>query len=118
MITGQPKESFPNLTKVGFAVVLRPESSAKPQVVVNTTLEYVVQEIANSISKHIGGYKTVYVNNLRPLDVCCNGEDDTNEQLEENGDQTKSKSNPVIIGTAIGGIVVLVLVVVGAVWYR
>lgn len=128
-IIGQPTESFSNHTKVDFAVILRPESSSKPKIVVNTTLEYVVQESANSISKHLGGYKTVFVNNLRPssdLDVRCINETDGDGQVNVTNDDDqiekgeKDKRNALLLGTTISsGIVVLAIVlVVVAVWYR
>lgn len=120
-IVGQPTESVRNHTQVDFAVILRPTSSSKPKVILNSTLANVVQESASSISKHLGGYQTVYVNNVRPpSDVKCH--DDNNEQgktVEKDG-KTTDKKNALIIGTTIsGGIAVLVIAfIIVAVWYR
>lgn len=110
MIIEQPTESFPNYTYVDFAVILRQERSSKPKMVENTTLEYIIQKSANSISKHLGGYETVYVNNLRPLsDVRCNEKDDSDVRVETH--------NQVLTATTISGVIVLAVVVVAS-YYR
>ncbi|KAL9988037.1 hypothetical protein ACROYT_G002435 [Oculina patagonica] len=123
MIVGQPTESFPNHTKVNFAVIIRPESSSQPKIVLNTTLEYVVQESANSISKYLGGYKTVYVNNLRPSSDCYEN-NDINEEVRrgnnrEKEEKTKGKSIALIIGiSGVIAVLAVVVVIVVSVWYR
>lgn len=108
-----------------FAVILRPESSSQPTIVLNTTLEYVVQESTNSISQNLGVYKTVYVNNLRPSSDCYE-KDDINEEVGrgdnyEKEEKTNGKSIALIIGTTISGVIdvlAVVVVVVVSVWYR
>lgn len=123
-IIGKPKESSVlNHIQVDFAVVLRPKTSSKPEVILNTTLANVLQESTSSISKHLGGYQTVYVNDLRPpSDLKCT--DDNNEQANKSvkyeTDKTTDKSNALIMGAAIsGGIVVLVIaLIIVVVWYR
>ena len=102
-IIGKPTAYPLSHTNVVFAVILRPVSSLKPEVVVNTTLEHIVLETANSISKHLGGYETVFVNSLRP--VPCNNEEDP-----------KNSALVIIVGiTSSLAIVILVLVSIAAV---
>jgi len=111
IIIGKPVASPSNHTKVDFVVILRPVSSSKPLVVLNTTLEHIVWERANSISKHLN--KTVLVNNLPPSsDTRCN--DVKSVEKEE-----KRKSKNTAIAIAITPVVVILLVsVVVALWYR
>ena len=106
-IIGEPTKTLPNHTKMYFAVIIR--SSPKPIVVLNTTLEYIIQESGSSISKHLGGYKIVFVNNLHPSsDIGCN-------EVKEGRKEGKKSANEsgalyIIIG-AVGGTPFLVLVV-------
>lgn len=107
-IIGQPEASLPNRTKVEFAVLLPPVSSSKPLVVVNTTLEYIVWECANSINKHFN--KTVLVNNLhQPSDKCIDIVDSPVQ---------KRKNHAAVVGITFAVVILLVVSVVVAVWYR
>lgn len=116
-IIGKPTAPLPNHTKVDFAVILRAVSSSKPVVVVDTTLEHIVRARVCSISKHLGGYETVFVNNLRP--VCCNNKEDVDDKLTNNKKKwKKNRSFALAIGTTISVIIVLVLVIIAAVWHR
>jgi len=106
-VIGQHAAWLPNHTKVDFAVILRPVSSSKPLVVLNTTLEHIVWERANSISKH--HIKIVLVNNLPPSsDTRCNGKEE----------KTKDRTTAIAMGITIGITVVVILLVsaVVAVW--
>ena len=110
-VIGQPVAWPPNLTKVDFAVILCPVSSAKPLVILNTTLEHIIRERAESISKHLN--KTVLVNNLPPSSgTLCN----------EVGVPTvkiggKAKKIAIAIGIPFALVILFFLVAV-AVWYR
>ena len=106
-VIGQPVASLPNLTKVEFAVILRPVSSSQPLVVVNTTLEHIVWERANPISKHFN--KIVLVNYLHPSsDTPCPTP------------PPKSINMAIVIAIAIptSVVVILLVLVVVAVWCR
>lgn len=108
-IIGKPTASLPNYTNVDFAVILRPASSSKPVVVVNTTLEHIARERADSISKHLGGYETVFVNNLHPV-PCDN---------ETGGGREVPPENRSSVALAIGiSIPVAIVLLVFTVWCR
>ena len=107
-VIGQPEASLPNRTKVEFAVLLPPESSSKPLVVVNTTLEYIVWESAHYINKHFN--KTVLVNNLhQPSDKCI---DIVDSKVQ------KKKNHAAAIGITFAVVILLAVSVVVVVCYR
>lgn len=112
-IIGKPVVSPSNHTKVDFVVILRPVSSSKPLVVLNTTLEHIVWERANSISKHLN--KTVlFVNNLpSSSDTRCN-----DVKSVEKEEKRKSKNTAIAIGIITPVVVILLVSVVVALWYR
>ena len=112
-VIGQPVASLPNRTKVDFAVILRPVSASKPLVVVNTTLETIIWDRADFISKHLN--KIVLVNNLHPAaDTLCN---DVKSAKEEGDREEKTKSTNIAIAIGITSFVVILLAsVVVAVW--
>ena len=108
-VIGQPVAWSPNRTKVDFAVILCPVSSAKPLVVLNTTLEHIIWERADSISKHLN--KTVL--DLPPL---------SGTRCNEVGVPTvkiggKAKKIAIAIGIPFALVILFFLVAV-AVWYR
>ena len=111
-VIGQPVASLPNHTKVDFAVILRPVSSSKPLVVVNTTLEHIVWERANPISEHFN--KIVLVNYIHPSSHrrCY---------VQPTKETPKSKNKAIAIALPIAASVVVILlvsVVVAVRWYR
>ena len=121
-VIGQPVASLPNHTKVDFAVILRPVSSSKPLVVVNTTLELVIWDRANFISKHLN--KIVLVNNLHPSsDTRCNDVKPTKkEEVTMKGREDKGEEKTKTIAMAIGipsfVVILLVSAAVAVILYR
>ena len=100
-VIGQPVASLPNRTKVDFAVILLPVSASKPLVVVNTTLETIIWDRADFISKHLN--QIVLVNNLHPsADALCN-------------DVKSAKEEGIAIGIAIGIPFLVAILIVSAV---
>ena len=119
-VIGQPVASLPNCTKVDLAVILRPVSSSKPLVVVNTTLEHIIWDRANFISKQLS--KIVLVNDIHPSSgILCNDvkspkEEETGEE-EKTKKEEKTKGKDIAIAIGITSFVVILLVsVIVAVW--
>ena len=110
-VIGQPVAWPTNLT-VDFAVILCPVPSAKPLVVLNTTLEHIIRERANSISKQFN--EIVLVNNLRPSSdiIRCKV---PSVEIEE---KTKTQKIAIAIGIPFVLVILFVSVVVVADWYR
>ena len=106
-----PRElSAPNHTEVVFAVVLPAESSSGVMVVKNGTLEYIVQNSAYFISKHLGGYKIVYVNNFPPSsERRCDKE--TKNNNTEKPTSKRPSSDAALIGGICGGLIIVVLAI-------
>ena len=113
-IIGKPTASLPNHTNVDFAVILRPVSSSKPVVVVNTTLEHIVRERADSISKRLGGFETIFVNNLHP--VSCNDDEDVGSTSEVPAKKKKNRDFAPAIGISLSVAIVLLVSFTVAVW--
>ena len=105
-VIGQPVASLPNCTKVDLAVILRPVSSSKPLVVVNTTLEHIIWDRANFISKQLS--KIVLVNDIHPSSgILCN--DVKSPKEEETGEEEKTKGKDIAIAIGITSFVVILL---------
>ena len=117
-VIGQPVASLPSHTKVDFAVILRPVSSSKPLVAVNTTLEYIIWDRANFISKHLN--KIVLVNNLHPSsDTRCNDVKPTQKEEETmRGGEEKTKTIAMAIGIPSFVVILLVSAAVAVILYR
>lgn len=112
-IIGKSTASLPNHTNVDFAVILRPVLSSKPVVVVNTTLEHIVRERADSISEHLGGYETIFVNNLHP--VSCNDGEDVDSTSEVRINKEKNRGLALAVGIPMS-IAIVLLVFTAGVW--
>ena len=70
----QPGESSVlNHTEVVFSLILQTQSNSSRMVIKNSTLDYIVQKSVYYISKHLGGYKVIYVNcNPPSFEKFCN----------------------------------------------
>jgi len=110
-VIGLPVTWLPNHTKVDFAIILRPVSSSKPLVVLNTTLEHIIWDRADSISKHLN--KIVLVNNLPPSSgTRCN---EVGVPTVKIGGKTKKIAIALGISFSLG---ILFFLVAVAFWYR
>lgn len=100
-----------NQTKVVFSLILQTQSNSTRSVVKNNTLDYVVQKSVYYISKHLGGYKVVYVNSKPPsFEQFCD--------VTENKEDRNEKTNVSIIPGISGGIILLLVIVIAGIYIR
>ncbi|XP_022787835.1 uncharacterized protein LOC111327815 isoform X2 [Stylophora pistillata] len=96
-----------NQTKVVFSLILQTQSNSTRSVVKNNTLDYVVQKSVYYISKHLGGYKVVYVNSKPPsFEQFC----DVTGNKENRNEKTIAS---IIAGISSGIILWVVIVIAG-----
>ena len=105
-----------NHTEVVFSLILQTQSNLSRMVIKNSALDYIVQKSVYYISKHLGGYKVIYVNcNPPSFEKFCNYTEphkDINEEEVAKG--ASSKKGTIALITAGSGIVIIIVII----WYK
>ena len=107
-----------NHTEVVFSLILQTQSNLSRMVIKNRTLDYIVQKSVYYISKHLGGYKVIYVNcNPPSFEKFCNYTEphkDINEDEVAKGASSKKGTIALITAGIISGIVIIIVII----WYK
>ena len=107
-----------NHTEVVFSLILQTQSNFSRMVIKNRTLDYIVQKSVYYISKHLGGYKVIYVNcNPPSFEKFCNYTEphkDINEDEVAKGASSKKGTIALITAGIISGIVIIIVII----WYK
>ena len=107
-----------NHTEVVFSLILQTQSNLSRMVIKNSTLDYIVQKSVYYISKHLGGYKVIYVNcNPPSFEKFCNYTEphkDINEDEVAKGASSKKGTIALITAGIISGIVIIIVII----WYK
>ena len=107
-----------NHTEVVFSLILQTQSNLSRMVIKNRTLDYIVQKSVYYISKHLGGYKVIYVNcNPPSFEKFCNYTEphkDINEDEVAKGTSSKKGTIALITAGIISGIVIIIVII----WYK
>ena len=108
-----------NHTEVVFSLILQTQSNLSRMVIKNRTLDYIVQKSVYYISKHLGGYKVIYVNcNPPSFEKFCNYTEphkDINEEEVAKGASSKKGTIPLITAGIIASGIVIIIVII---WYK
>ena len=108
-----------NHTEVVFSLILQTQSNLSRMVIKNSTLDYIVQKSVYYISKHLGGYKVIYVNcNPPSFEKFCNYTEphkDINEDEVAKGASSKKGTIALITAGIIAGGIVIIIVII---WYK
>ena len=81
-------------------------------VIKNSTLDYIVQKSVYYISKHLGGYKVIYVNYNPPsFEKFCN-------YTELPKEKKKGTTDSITAGTVASVILVVILIAGVFIWYK
>ena len=101
-----------NHTEVVFSLILQTQSNSSRMVIKNSTLDYIVQKSVYYISKHLGGYKVIYVNYNPPsFEKFCNYTEphkDINEEEVAKGASSKKGTIALTIAITAGIIVIII----------
>ena len=104
-----------NHTQVVFSLILQTQSNLSRMVIKNSTLDYIVQKSVYYISKHLGGYKVIYVNcNPPSFEKFCNYTEphkDINEDEVAKGASSKKGTIALITAGIISGIVIIIVII-------
>ena len=107
-----------NHTEVVFSLILQTQSNLSRMVIKNSILDYIVQKSVYYISKHLGGYKVIYVNcNPPSFEKFCNYTEphkDINEGEVAKGASSKKGTIALITAGIISGIVIIIVII----WYK
>ena len=107
-----------NHTEVVFSLILQTQSNLSRMVIKNSTLDYIVQKSVYYISKHLGGYKVIYVNcNPPSFEKFCNYTEphkDINEDEVAKGASSKKGTIALITAGIISRIVIIIVII----WYK
>ena len=107
-----------NHTQVVFSLILQTQSNLSRMVIKNSILDYIVQKSVYYISKHLGGYKVIYVNcNPPSFEKFCNYTEphkDINEDEVAKGASSKKGTIALITAGIISGIVIIIVII----WYK
>ena len=107
-----------NHTEVVFSLILQTQSNLSRMVIKNSILDYIVQKSVYYISKHLGGYKVIYVNcNPPSFEKFCNYTEphkDINEDEVAKGTSSKKGTIALITAGIISGIVIIIVII----WYK
>ena len=107
-----------NHTEVVFSLILQTQSNLSRMVIKNSALDYIVQKSVYYISKHLGGYKVIYVNcNPPSFEKFCNYTEphkDINEDEVAKGASSKKGTIALITAGIISGIVIIIVII----WYK
>ena len=107
-----------NHTEVVFSLILQTQSNLSRMVIKNSILDYIVQKSVYYISKHLGGYKVIYVNcNPPSFEKFCNYTEphkDINEDEVAKGASSKKGTIALITAGIISGIVIIIVII----WYK
>ena len=107
-----------NHTEVVFSLILQTQSNLSRMVIKKSTLDYIVQKSVYYISKHLGGYKVIYVNcNPPSFEKFCNYTEphkDINEDEVAKGASSKKGTIALITAGIISGIVIIIVII----WYK
>ena len=92
-------------------------------VIKNSTLDYIVQKSVYYISKHLGGYKVIYVNYNPPsFEKFCNytelPEDINGEEVTKGVSSKKGTTDSIIAGTVTSGIVIVIIIAGVFIWRK
>ena len=109
-----------NHTEVVFSLILQTQSNTGYRMVIkNSTLDYIVQKSVYYISKHLGGYKVIYVNcNPPSFEKFCNYTEphkDINEEEVAKGVSSKKGTIALITAGIIASGIVIIIVII---WYK
>ena len=108
-----------NHTEVVFSLILQTQSNLSRMVIKNSTLDYIVQKSVYYISKHLGGYKVIYVNcNPPSFEKFCNYTEphkDINEDEVAKGASSKKGTIALITAGIIASGIVIIIVII---WYK
>ena len=88
-------------------------------VIKNSTLDYIVQKSVYYISKHLGGYKVIYVNcNPPSFEKFCNytelPKDINGEEVTKGVSSKKGTIALITAGIIASGIVIIIVII----WYK
>ncbi|XP_066021680.1 uncharacterized protein [Pocillopora verrucosa] len=120
----QPGESSVlNHTEVVFSLILRTQSNSYRTVIKNSTLDYIVQKSVYYISKHLGGYKVIYVNcNPPSFENFCNytelPNDINGEEVTKGVSSKKGTIDSTTAGTVTSGIVIVIIIAGVFIWRK
>ena len=107
-----------NHTEVVFSLILQTQSNLSRMVIKNSILDYIVQKSVYYISKHLGGYKVIYVNcNPPSFEKFCNYTEphkDINEDEVAKGASSKKGTIALITAGIISRIVIIIVII----WYK
>ncbi|XP_066021678.1 uncharacterized protein [Pocillopora verrucosa] len=120
----QPGESSVlNHTEVVFSLILRTQSNSSRMVIKNSNLDYIVQKSVYYISKHLGGYKVIYVNcNPPSFEKFCNytelPKDINGEEVAKGVSSKKGTIDSITAGTVTSGIVIVIIIACVFIWCK
>ena len=117
------QSSVLNHTEVVFSLILQTQSNSSRMVIKNSTLDYIVQKSVYYISKHLGGYKVIYVNSNPPsFEKFCNYTElpkDINEDEVAKGVSSKKGTiDSITAGTVTSGIVIVIIIACVFIWCK
>ena len=92
-------------------------------VIKNSTLDYIVQKSVYYISKHLGGYKVIYVNcNPPSFEKFCNYtellKDINGEEVTKGVSSKKGTIDSTTAGTVTSGIVIVIIIAGVFIWRK
>ena len=102
-----------NHTEVVFSLILQTQSNLSRMVIKNSTLDYIVQKSVYYISKHLGGYKVIYVNYNPPsFETFCNytepHKDINEEEVAKGASSKKGTIASITAGIIASGIAIII----------
>ena len=112
-----------NHTEVVFSLILQTQSNLSRMVIKNSTLDYIVQKSVYYISKHLGGYKVIYVNcNPPSFEKFCNytepHKDINEEEVAKGVSSKKGTIDSITAGTVTSGIVIVIIIACVFIWCK